>query len=410
MTAIADRPESRIGHYLDGHLQLIRVLGVGAYEVVHQVLDIHDNTHYAVKALSKVGPTGLPLDSAQKKFQAQEIYLHTQAQCHPNIVSLVEIIDSPDSIYIVMEFCPEGDLFASITEKHNYVGDDALAKQVFLQLLDAVQFCHRIGIYHRDLKPENVLVCNQGQTVKLADFGLATTEDFTTDFGCGSTVYMSPECHERYGASCYRSAPNDIWSLGVILVNLTCGCNPWKRAESCDVTYSAYLRDPRFLQFILPLSNQLDAILCRIFQPNPRKRITLDSLRKAIIHCPHFTVYPTPASSSIFSDQESQISSRSKWSVIHSRMCLARHPLMSLSNVPSTPIPISTLQKPPLLNLNGVRNIPNSCYARTSVSPKPLICPPNGVGLISKYRLNIFKMRDIYCKFARKNVISSQFN
>lgn len=198
MTAPAPTPESRLGHLLDDHLELVGILGVGAYGVVYTAIDIETNTPYAVKALSKIG-----LDSRQKKFQAREISLHAKAQAHPNIVSLIEILDAPDCVYVVMEYCPEGDLFAVITEHGGYVGDDELARSVFLQLLDAVEYCHRLGIYHRDLKPENVLVCDYGRTIKLADFGLATTEQLTADFGCGSTFYMSP-------GKFYRSLPQSL--------------------------------------------------------------------------------------------------------------------------------------------------------------------------------------------------------
>jgi serine/threonine protein kinase len=180
-------PEDRLGLLLANRLELTSILGVGAYGVVYAAFDIHTNVPYAVKALNKTG-----LDPRQRKFQQREIKLHHMASQHPNVVSLVRIMDSLDCTYVVIEFCPEGDLFSSITEHGHYVGNDTLAKRVFLQILDAVQYCHSLGIYHRDLKPENILVTDGGMTVKLADFGLATTDYYTSDFGCGSTFYMSP--------------------------------------------------------------------------------------------------------------------------------------------------------------------------------------------------------------------------
>lgn len=180
-------PEDRLGLLLANRLELTSILGVGAYGVVYTAVDIHTNVLYAVKALNKTG-----LDPRQLKYQQREIKLHHLASQHPNVVSLVRIMDSVDCTYVVIEFCPEGDLFSSITEKGNYIGNDPLVKRVFLQILDAVHFCHSVGIYHRDLKPENILVTDHGLTVKLADFGLATAEPYTSDFGCGSTFYMSP--------------------------------------------------------------------------------------------------------------------------------------------------------------------------------------------------------------------------
>lgn len=180
-------PEDRLGLLLAGRLELTGILGVGAYGVVYTAIDVLTNVPYAVKALNKTG-----LDSRQRRFQQREIQLHHEASHHPNVVSLVKIMDSEDCTFVVLEYCPEGDLFTSITEGGYYVGNDHLVKQAFLQILDAVDFCHSIGIYHRDLKPENILVTDGGRTVKLADFGLATKDEITSDFGCGSTFYMSP--------------------------------------------------------------------------------------------------------------------------------------------------------------------------------------------------------------------------
>jgi len=298
-------PEERINLILDGWLELTSVLGVGAYGVVYSAVDIKTATPYAVKALNKLG-----VDSRSRKFQQREIQLHHAASHHPNVVSLVKILDSDECTFVVLEFCPEGDLFASITEGGHYLGNDYLAKRAFLQILDAVEFCHSIGIYHRDLKPENILVSDDGWTVKLADFGLATKEAATDDFGCGSTFYMSPgrlhrpfmlvtllnldvlECQQNLQQpSSYASAPNDVWSLGIILVNLSCGRNPWKRASNEDATYSAYQKNPKFLSSILPISLELESILGRIFERDPSHRIAICELRNLILACPRFTTH-----------------------------------------------------------------------------------------------------------------------
>jgi serine/threonine protein kinase len=188
-------PESRIGIFLGQSLELVGILGTGAYGVVYSAVDHATGICYAVKALSKTNANGEPLDRRQREFQSREIQLHYAASAHPNIVSMLKIVDDKDCTYVVLEYCREGDLFSNITEKGRYVSNDALVKRAFLQILDAVEHCHRLGIYHRDLKPENILVSNAGQDVHLADFGLATTESVSEDHGCGSTFYMSPGRH-----------------------------------------------------------------------------------------------------------------------------------------------------------------------------------------------------------------------
>lgn len=287
-------PEDRLDQILAGRIQLTGILGVGAYGTVYQARDIETNVQYAVKALNKLG-----LDPRQKQFQDREIQLHYQASHHSNVVSMVKILDSAECTYVVIEFCPEGDLFSKITDEGHYVGDDHKAKCVFLQILDAVQHCHSSGVFHRDLKPENILVKDNGWTVKLADFGLATQDRITSDFGCGSTFYMSPECQQSNPKqfACYESAPNDIWSLGVILVNLTCGRNPWKRASMDDSTFKAYMKDKNFLQTILPISDELDYILRRIFEVNPQHRVSIPELRELIVRCSRLTQGSSAATS-----------------------------------------------------------------------------------------------------------------
>lgn len=83
-----------------------------------------------------------------------------------------------------------------------------------------------------------------------------------------------------------------MWSLGVILVNLTCGRNPWKQASFEDHTFRAFSRSPDFLKTILPITDELNDILGRIFVRNPDERITLPELRARILACSRFTEQP----------------------------------------------------------------------------------------------------------------------
>ncbi|GAA6011593.1 hypothetical protein JCM10207_002672 [Rhodosporidiobolus poonsookiae] len=295
--------QNLIGHIIDNstrdrasHLEFVSILGLGAYGVVYLARDVAarpspyptSRAHpqlgnlplYAVKCLNKVG-----LDTRQRNFQQREIALHGLASRHPNVVSLHNVIEEETCIYVVLQFCEEGDLFGMITERQRYLGNDELIRKVFLQIVDSVEYCHSKGIFHRDLKPENILCLDDGKKVMLADFGLATGERTSGDFGCGSTFYMSPECQgglfQRLNA--YSTPHNDIWSLGVILVNLTCGRNPWKQACPSDETFCAYLGNPDFLRSILPISDHTNRILKRIFALNPLARISLADLRREIM-------------------------------------------------------------------------------------------------------------------------------
>jgi len=184
---LAPKQDRRLNRILGGSLQLDEILGTGAYGVVYKATDhsSYPPTQYAVKALNKFNADGSRLDHRQQDFQRREIQLHHAASAHPNVVSTLKIMDDDDCTFVILEYCPEGDLFSNITERGRYIGNDSLVRSVFLQILDAVEHCHKLGIYHRDLKPENILVSDAGATVKLADFGLATMDKRTRDFGCG---------------------------------------------------------------------------------------------------------------------------------------------------------------------------------------------------------------------------------
>ncbi|KAF9144058.1 hypothetical protein BGX30_013951 [Mortierella sp. GBA39] len=280
----------------NGRLVLQDMLGVGAYGSVYRAIDTQTHQTYAVKSLNKAG-----LNSRQCAFQNHEAQLHAKVSGHPNIVTLHKVVEENDCLYMVLDCGMEGDLFYTITERGGFVGNTMAIKTIFSQIASAVLHCHSRGVYHRDLKPENIIMF--GRSVKLVDFGLATTEPVSSEFGCGSTFYLSPECQGGFSESVksYDSAANDVWSLGIILINLTFGRNPWKQACPRDETFSAYAQHNDFLQTILPMSTELNEIVKGAFCLNPKKRITLSELARRVQACRFFTAPEFPSEASVVS-------------------------------------------------------------------------------------------------------------
>ncbi|KAI0670139.1 kinase-like domain-containing protein [Trametes maxima] len=277
------------GCIVDERFQLLRLLGAGTYGVVYQAVDIHPDAdpkalYRAVKIVSKSGRTKTQLGTVRR-----EIALQSKVSGHPNIVGLCDAFEDNEYFYIILDFCPGGDLFEHITERKTYAGNDALVKKAFVSLVDALAACHDAKIYHRDLKPENVLTSKDGSKVYLADFGLAISQPIVEDFGVGTTIYMSPECVGRQtGFKPFSARYNDIWALGVILVNMISGRHPWQKPTTGDECFARFVEDPDFLLEMLPISDGANDILQRIFALKPSARISLAELRTAILELDTF--------------------------------------------------------------------------------------------------------------------------
>ncbi|KAK4684392.1 hypothetical protein P7C73_g5783, partial [Tremellales sp. Uapishka_1] len=137
-----------------------------------------------------------------------------------------------------------------------------LIASMFSQMCEAVAVCHDAGVSHRDIKPENFICCDSVElesaetdgedfgpqakrmvVVKLTDFGLATTEEESGDVECGSKPYMSYECRNNLGPT-YLPGPADVWSLGIVLINMLFHRNPWKDPTQGDMNFDNFLNDP----------------------------------------------------------------------------------------------------------------------------------------------------------------------
>lgn len=174
-------------------------------------------------------------------------------------------------------------------------------------MCEAVAVCHDAGVSHRDIKPENFICCDSIElesaaegdldfgpqakrkvVVKLTDFGLATTDEESGDVECGSKPYMSYECRNNLGPTYYPPAA-DVWSLGIVLINMLFHRNPWKDPTEGDPNFDNFLGDPSnfLLSKFTGIGREVATYLaCHVLCTEVEDRVTARDLGKWVKSLP----------------------------------------------------------------------------------------------------------------------------
>ncbi|KAK3302086.1 kinase-like domain-containing protein [Chaetomium strumarium] len=274
------------GFILGGRYQTISPLNHGSFGMVFMAKDVKTNETVAIKCLTKKSAA----DEASYEFaiddKSEELSLHSQLGSHPNIVNLVDSFETEAHVYLVLEFCPRGDLYEAIRIGHGPLETEHV-RRFMLELVDAVAYIHSKGIYHRDIKPENIFLTQTG-SMKLGDFGLATTEKWTYETTVGSDRYMSPEQYDSAGAG-YSPAQADIWAIGICLLNILFSRNPFTQPTEADPLFLDFSRDKQSLFDVFPsMSQDTFEVIVQCMNLDPSKR-SLAGAREALLRVVSFT-------------------------------------------------------------------------------------------------------------------------
>ncbi|VDB85667.1 unnamed protein product [Peniophora sp. CBMAI 1063] len=306
--SISATQQALVGQTIDnGSLRLLDILGCGGFGAVFRAIapksrGTSATRVFAVKVIAKKS-------GERGHEQMRELAYHKRVSSHPNIATLHRHFKDSTFIYVVLEAVLGGDLFTAVVDKALFFYDEGLTKKIFVQILDAVAWCHSRGVYHRDLKPENVLLSANGLHAYLTDFGLATENKFSSTFGVGSRAYMSPQViNEDMDEYDYSTPHNDIWALGCIFMNMLAGCGLWKRAVLADRSFMLFLNDPDFLHEALPITKSAGGILRRVFTMDTAKRISLAELRTAVLEIDR--LYLTPEELELATEEVQEIADR----------------------------------------------------------------------------------------------------
>ncbi|XP_035530112.1 calcium/calmodulin-dependent protein kinase type 1D isoform X1 [Morone saxatilis] len=244
------------------------VLGTGAFSEVVLAQDRLTGRMFAVKCIPKKALKG------KESSIENEIAVLRKIK-HENIVALEDIYESPDHLYLIMQLVSGGELFDRIVEKGFYTEKDA--STLIRQVLDAVNYLHKMGIVHRDLKPENLLYYNPQDESKImiSDFGLSKMEGSgdVMSTACGTPGYVAPEVLAQKP---YSKAV-DCWSIGVIAYILLCGYPPFYDENDSKLFEQILKADYEFdAPYWDDISDSAKDFIGSLMEKDPAKRFTCD--------------------------------------------------------------------------------------------------------------------------------------
>ncbi|KAL5342947.1 kinase-like domain-containing protein [Aspergillus crustosus] len=273
------------GQLLDGRFRTVAPLNHGSFGMVFLATDIKTGHDVAIKCMMKSSPNdSWSASSSDNRFE--ELDCHQRLAYHPNIVNIVHHFETSTHLYLVLEYCANGDLYEAIRLNRGPLETEHV-REFMLQLVSAVDFMHANGLYHRDIKPENIFLTQDG-SMKLGDLGLATRHAWCYEACVGSDRYMAPEQYDP-GNTGYSPAKADIWAIGICLLNVLFARNPFATPTESDILFADYARDRQSLFDIFPnLSQDTFEILRITLAIDPEKR-SLSGLRDTLIRAVSFT-------------------------------------------------------------------------------------------------------------------------